>query len=376
MEPAEKDFIAKLPKEVRKSYVDGRNAINRQLKTKYQNEREAIAEPFKKGIETERKHRAILNSCVFPFTETGSLVGTGYRFVRASPLAEYGLPNTDFLLYKDNNRYRCAIFGECKSSTASAMEVVNQMRDRMAVAEAHRDLIAREYLMEKDYSSIVFEPVIAAPPADAHQVLNRIIETGGGITVWSVEMIPGATLSLCEPPRRDIQIRSIDGQDIVVKRASLLHKDKELVKSLANPVDSNSSAINTFPKTHRVLEMLALVRVATVGEKGLMVTKERLRDYLKSDLFYMSPAYIDELANRIIEDAMTIKVLEYRSEEHAFRLIASGSNRTSVSLAIEKKWVDHQVEEMYLQERDEVLSKLKKEATGKIPRRATLDPWL
>lgn len=376
MDPEEKNFVAQLPKNLRKAYVERRNATNKQLREKYQKNREAIAEPLKKGIETERKHRAILNTCVFPFTETGTLVGTGYHFVRASPLAEYGLPNTDFLLFKDTPRFRCAIFGECKSSAASAMEVVNQMRERMAVAEANRDIIARECLKVNDPNSVIFEPVIAAPPADAHVVLNRVVETGGGITVWSVETSPDAILGLCEPPRRDIQICGLDGKQILVKRTSLLHKDRELVKGLANPVASNSAFINTFPKTHRVLEMLALARVTVLGDSGFIVTKERLRDYLKSDLFYMSQEYIDDLADEIIKAAVDIKALEYRAEEQAFRLIASGSTRAAVGQAIEKKWVDHQIDDLFVRERDEALSALHQEMLGRKPKTPSLDHWL
>lgn len=376
MDPAEKTFIAQLPKHLRKAYEERRRATLGQLKTKYEKERDAVGEPLRKGVENERKHRAVLNTCMFPFTEAGSLSRTGYRFIRASPLAEYGLPNTDFLLFKNSERFKCAVFGECKSSTASAMEVVNQMRDRIRVAEENRERIVSEYLKIEDADSVFFEAVIAAPPTDAHQVQNKVIETGGKIIVWSAETAPQASLSLCEPLRRDYHIRSLDSSELVVRRASMLHRDRELNRSLADTVNSNSTFINTFPKTHRVLELLALVRVAFPGERGLMVTKAKLREYLESDLFYMPTEYIDKLADAIVEDGVTIGALEFQSSENAFRVVASGTSRSSLGQSIEKKWVDHQLDTMRERERQEMLLSLQQELLAQLPRKTTLEAFL
>jgi hypothetical protein len=90
--------------DIRKTYIKEYKSRSRVIKREFKSKKKHLTEKFKAPIEEDRRHSSIFNMCISPFMSEGSLVKTGYKFIRAAPLLELGLPNMDFLLFKKCKR--------------------------------------------------------------------------------------------------------------------------------------------------------------------------------------------------------------------------------------------------------------------------------
>lgn len=332
---SEDDFLEYL------SFPDLKREYASRLKLKMElvkKEFEAKEDFFKKSkkaaIEIDRRHRDLINSCVYPFTNKGSLAGTGYKYIKASPLSELGGPNLDFLLFKQTERFRIAVFGECKSSISNYRSIVKELQDRISIVEENLDYIKNKYLKLPKSKSVFLEYVIAVPTNDAVEMLNKIIENGGGQIVWQNSITGNPEISIAFPAK-----------GIPIPRDSMRHKDPVLNNALdpLKHTPSNRNAFSVFPQGHNYIKLCSLIRSARSGDSGLVVDRDELKVYIKQDLFYMDDTYIDAETDKIIQKGKEVDFLEWIEPDGVYKIKARGTKRKGLEEQLEDKWIKNQL---------------------------------
>jgi hypothetical protein len=169
---SEEGFIRSLQHpDIKKKYISERRIRVRATKTKFKSDKKFLEDKINNFIEEDKRHSAIINSCIIPFTE-GPLSITEYKFIRVAPLLELNLPNMDFLLFKRNSPCNFAIFGECKGSFSNPANVIRELEERKGYIEQNKEYITTNYLNLSTDEKVHFEYVIAVTDKDAVRMNN------------------------------------------------------------------------------------------------------------------------------------------------------------------------------------------------------------
>lgn len=76
----EEDFLDYLSvPDLKKDYVIQLKKLKDETEREFEAKPDFIRTSKKMGIESDRKHRDLINTCVYPFTNRGSLAKTGYK---------------------------------------------------------------------------------------------------------------------------------------------------------------------------------------------------------------------------------------------------------------------------------------------------------
>lgn len=333
---ADDDFASTiLDRTVRERYLLEKKQRVKEIKVELTKNKDNFELVQRTNIQLQKRHRQILNSCIYPFNRDGPLRGTGYEFIRASPLFELGVKNVDFLLYKRSNRMPVTIFGECKGDVKRVAAEVADTRKKIEVIKQNRDYIKQKYLELSDESDVLFEHVVAVPVTLAHEFHNEVLDTGGGVIVWKVSLTndPKLTmesgLSLTAPPRSS----GFDSGDMT-------HMEKSLNTALLKGVATVGKFLNVFPQSHPFLELTCLVCASEPGVSGLIVKPDVLRnEVLAHELFYVDSADVSEKAKQIIDTGVNIGAIEWSDIEQAYRLKSNSAKSAKVEEMIETKWI-------------------------------------
>jgi len=340
-------------KELKHAYDTETNKAMREIENEFNKNREHLIKTLKNSIDSERQHRDILNSCVYPFTERGSMSSSQYKFVRGSPLAELGLANMDFLLYKKHDKLPVAILGECKGSVSRISSVVEETRKRLKVAEDNIATIKESYLHLPPENDLLLECVLAVPSGTSDEAIGKVIDTGGGIIVWKAALTGDPEISIAHPPR-------------FTHAMNMMHRDKGLNVGLKN-APSNRRFLSVFPQSHPYLELTSIIRAAWPGDSGLVLTEDEVRLALSKDLFYMEDSYVRQKSAEILSSGVSIGFMEWSPKEGAYRIVARGNNRGQLELRLEDKWIDdhirRQLEQRKSEESESIKEKYRKEIT-------------
>ncbi len=188
-------------KELKEAYIEEKKQRLYTIEQEFESQKNFLEASKRNSIETDRRHRGMVNVCVAPFTEKGSLINAGYQFIRASPLAEFHIPNVDFLLFKQTQRAKIAILGEAKGSISNPDKIINEFQSRIEIINQKQDYIKANYLKVSVSENVFFEYVLAVPSRDAPDILNRVIEKGSGIVVWHAPITGPEYISVAFPPK-------------------------------------------------------------------------------------------------------------------------------------------------------------------------------
>lgn len=217
----DEDFLKVLYfKKLKDAYIQEKKLQLKKLEQDFESNRSFLESSMRNAIEDDRRHREMVNVCVAPFTEKGSLVNVGFKFIRASPLAEFNTLNVDFLVFKQTPKAKIAIFGEAKGSISSPEKILNEFRKRIKIINQKQDYIKTHYLKMQTDEEVFFEYVIAVPSGYATDVLNKVIENGGGIIVWHAPITGPEDISIAFPT------------EIVSNRAGMMHRDHKLNEAI------------------------------------------------------------------------------------------------------------------------------------------------
>lgn len=334
---SEEDFLEILSfEDLKRDYNSEIRARKDEIQSEFESRKDFLEKSKRSGIETDRRHRDLINSCVFPFTNKGSLAQTGYRFVRAAPLVELNIPNLDFLLFKYTNRFKIAILGECKGSISNYSDILKELKIRREKVQQNIEYIKENYLQLTSSDTLYIEYVIAVPTNDAVEMLNHIIGSEGKQIVWQAAIAGNPEISIAFPPR-----------NINVPRESMMHRDPQLNRALdpTNHTQSNRSVFNVFPQCNKFIKLCSLIRAARSGDAGLIVGKEDLRSVISQDLFYMEDDIIDTETEDLLSKGEDIGFLEWTDDpDHAYKIKARGTKRSNLEKQMEEKWIKYQVQ--------------------------------
>lgn len=332
--PADDDFYNDLYfPELQKAYETERKDVISTIQKEFTDKRDYLKKSKMAAIQEDNRHREIMNSCVSPFTGNGSLESTGYKFVHASPLVELNGHNVDFLLYKRGKSASFAIFGEAKGSIADAASAVTDFRIKIKEIKNQEVYIKTEYLKTSKTEKVFFEYVLAVPDGSAVSIVNKVVETGGGIIIWHAPITGLAQITMAPPPKR------------IQKTEIMVHHDTELNKAMTGPVRSNRRAFCVFPQIHIVAMLRSLVRYASPGNYGLTVNASVLKESLSKELFYMLDRYITTEVDKIIKKGLEIRFLETTNETDCYKIVGRGnsSRRDVLESVLEEKWLEYQI---------------------------------
>lgn len=333
----EEDFLDYLSvPDLKKDYVIQLKKLKYDVGREFEAKKDFTRTSKKMGIESDRKHRDLINTCVYPFTNRGSLAKTGYKYIRAAPLSEIDQPNFDFLLFKQTDRFRVAVFGECKGSISNYNSIIRELKDRISSVEENYDYIKRQHLRISESKRVFFEYVIAVPTNDAVEMVNKIIEREGGQIVWQLSIAGDPEISIAFPTKKiDKKIRD-----------TMIHKDQKLNAALhpSNHTGSNRNAFSVFPQVHPYTKLCSLILSAHSGDSGLVVDKEDLKRDIAQDLFYMEDSYIDRETDYILQKGEEIGFLEWIETDNTYKIKARGTKRNVLEGQLEEKWIKNQLD--------------------------------
>ncbi|RMD90435.1 MAG: hypothetical protein D6813_09150, partial [Calditrichaeota bacterium] len=293
----DEEFIKSLPKIQARSYLAEVRKTKNEIRRKYKDNFDEYERKKNNAIDDDKRHREMINSCIAPFLRGGSLINTGYKFIRASPLFELDdVRNVDFLLYKEEKDICFVIFGEAKGSVSNPAKVVSQFRKRIEEIEANEVYIREKYLNIPPSKKLIKEYVLCVPDSDTVEIINKVIESGGGIIVWHSPTIGKQELSLSVPTKDSL------GEKI---RKTMMHKDLHLVRSLRK-ARTNRSIFNVFPQGHICSKLNSLITASVREGEKRIVTEQRLFNDLQKDLFYLEEKQLEILMGKIIKKGIEI----------------------------------------------------------------------
>lgn len=329
-------FIKALSKRMKRLYLEEVKKKSKEIEKEYRENSDDYIFKKRRGIEDDRKHREMINSCIVPFTERGELrKKTGYRFIRASPLFELGVKNVDFLLFKESERISIAIFGEAKGSVSEPGKIITQFRKRIKEINNNQEHIRKEYLNLPYDTNLVFEHVIAVPSGDSNEMLNRVSETGGGIIVWHAPVTGKEELSLSIPSKE------IDNKI----RKSMMHMNPDLRKLLLEKVETMRKLFNVFPQGHACSKLCALTSaIETQNEKRILIEQSLWRN-LSQDLFYLSEEEKNKEMDWIIKQGIKINFLKSSKERSTYEVVSGRKLRRALEKDLERKWIKKAIQE-------------------------------
>jgi hypothetical protein len=313
---------------------------------KFFDSKEEIEKEHLRQFETGREHDRIINTCVYPFVETDlSLARLGYRFIRAAPLLELGTKNIDFLLFRRSGSRPVAIFGEAKGSITNFSQVLTEMEERKKAVESNLGYIKSEYL--DTGLDPICEYVLAVKSSLGIKAKDAILESGNRVILWQVDYLHHK-LSLGQAPREQPD------------RRLMTHADSELNAVLGHG-DGISSYENTFafyPQSHILVKLLAIVPVLEREQAGNVLRPFKLRQYLSTQLSYLSEDRREAELNSILAEAQRIKFAFKIPEEADFLVPSKSRARASIEDELKHKWLKQRLDEIRSKEVEEARARL------------------
>lgn len=301
----------------------------------YREEREdEYRDKLKTDIANDKRHRQLLNLCIFPFVEYQPL---GYEFIRADPLEELGEPNFDFLLFDFDGH---AIFGECKANIGEGWEsecVKDVIKEREAV-EKHEDYIVENYLgseiRHKEFVLAVFSP-------DADQITREILKQKEKIVTWRVHRMEDKRINVntSAPPREDWPEDPDEYYD-------LIQHDHHALNSKLRQLKSSTECFDLFPESYPVTELRTLITARHKVTGSCYVDQDTLLQTIRDSLYYLTDERQDEILNSIIKDAKEINYLrDWDGDEGDYKIVSRYTDSDGLEETLSSKWIEYKVEE-------------------------------
>ncbi len=356
----EKAFLESVRfEDLKDKYLSEKELVLTSEKRRFREAREKRERDLIAGIEDDRRHRETLTLCINPFAHEGfQPYELGYRFLRGAPLYELDVANFDFLLVNLEFRPPVVMFGEAKGSVSNPGRVVKEVLNRKATALNEMAYVKENYL--RGTADPRVETVLAVPAVDAIQVMEAIVEEGGGIIPWMVDRGDNV-LSLKLP-------NHIDGP----LRASMLHGDNDLNQALKK-MGSLARGFNIFPQSHPVTKLRMLVASAQRIGRSLIVDTNILLANLQADLFYLEPMATRELQQEILSLGFDIGLL--REVDNEIRLSTRWTDRGAVEEEINSRWVGKRLEQRRRREEEEAILTLQAQITDELQGRPGLQTF-
>lgn len=330
--------------------------MDQSVDEEFRTSRPDLERRLREGIEIDKSHRTLLNMAVFPFTrrtqrkDTSLATLTGFEFVRGSPLAELGIPNFDFLLFRppDNRENATALLGEVKSSISSLGGVVNEIQQKAAEAAKRINYVKEAYLELPASDQVRVEHVAMVSSGDSSAMVNAVADQEGGIVVWHGSPAGSPVLRIAEPPN-------------FPQRHTMLHGSKELNDVLkGRGFATNRKCFEVWPNSHPVSRLRSLISSANPTEDGYVIREGVLQVNLSSvDLFYLGAAAIGTQVKSLIDLGLRVGFIQAGEASGEFEFTLKTRNPSSLERDMEKKWIEYAITDRRETERNRRVEELR-----------------
>lgn len=346
---SDESYSESLPKGLQASYTSRKRELVKRIENEFKKNIDFYKNLKKDGIQSDKRHRDLINMCVFPFTDTGALAKSNYKYIRAAPLSEFGVGNFDFVLFKDNEREKVAIIGECKGSVSDPAGIVAESISRRKIVEEKLDIIKEKYLKLDRNSDLRVEYVIAVPSTHAVDMLNSVIKNKAKFIVWHAPLTGIPEISLAWPHKND---------ENPIK--DMIHGDSELNKQLLAHAPSNRRTFNYFPQGHIFSKLQSLLLAIKIEGNGKIILKEELKRNLQQDLFYAEDT-IDDAIGVLLSKGVEIGFLEFDCAGSVYRIRGKGYRADILERVLEDKWIGKQLSAELETNKEKEIEKLRAE---------------
>jgi len=245
-------------------------------------------------IDRQRQHRKLISYSIFPF-EQGQ--PAGYKFIKAEPLEELGVPNFDFLLW---NLDGSVIFGEAKSSIPSnATSVVNQLKKRREVVEEHVEYIEEEYLGDEiDHMEFVLSTYVQ----HGDKMAREIAEEGAKFITWVVDSHSDTMWIRQARPTEFPDNLGAEEPDEMLQELDRRHSHS--VGSLNGELDRITTSFglaDILPTSVIVDRLRVVVQSRRVVERYPCVDRQDIEEYVSDSALNYTEERVSEMVDDLIE---------------------------------------------------------------------------
>jgi len=330
----DQEFLEFLQIEVlKKKYQIGLDEIDKKIKEEFEN-KDAHTGQYKKRddeIRNDKKHRNVVNACIYPFSHKGLMAELGYYFIRTEPLLEKDQSDVDFVI--ESPKKGVAIFGEAKTSTIDSHDLVTEMRKRKDMVEENL-----QYLQESLIpNSKTFEYVFGTHAIEARDLYASVVKSGQNLMVWMYGGIEddANVLSIYVPP--DVSTET---------RKRVMHEDNELNRKLVRVPTSTKYKL-FFPKSHPIAKLQILTWIDKDIEGDEAETKETfsLKDVMKVfevELEHFTPDFIERIARWVLDYAVKIGFIVQIDAEN-YKISISSCDPEARFQDLKEKWIEYSI---------------------------------
>ncbi|MPZ07466.1 MAG: hypothetical protein GEU26_13805 [Nitrososphaeraceae archaeon] len=357
----DKEFLESLTfDDLKKEYTQRKKELISDINNTYLKQRQKLIRKYSQETEIDKRHRMILNACIFPFSHDGSLSSLGYYFVRASPLSELGISNLDFLLFHPDSP-TCSIFGEVKGSINDSQKIVDELKLRMKEVEKNDSYIKDKYIKNQNTRT---EFVLGAEFPESNEIHKTVLRKGGKIKVWAAGHRLGSdrpVLSLFRPLANNEVAKS------------MLHEDPILTQKLKN-IPTSFDYKSMFPESHIVAQLKILLLVEEDEERCFALSD--LNDLVKEELIYLEEEQIKVICSKILSVAENIGfVQKVDAEQYRYKITSKGRRADTKEDDLKKKWIDFAIHKELENEKNEKVLELQKVYIEKKKKRKTITDY-
>lgn len=289
-------------------------------------------------IDTQRLHRKLISYAIFPFAQGRP---SGFKFFKAEPLEELGVPNFDFMLWDLDG---CVIFGEAKSSIPnSATSVVNQLLKRKEVVEEHQQYIEEEYLgSEIDHMEFVLVTYVQ----HGDTIAKEIIEEGVEFITWVVDAHSDTLWIRQARPTSFPDNLDADSPDGMLEELNRRHTHS--ISSLNGDLDRITTSFgqaDILPTSIIVDRLRVVVQARRVEERYPCADREDIEDYVSNSALNYSEGRVSEIVDDLIEAGKRINFLsEWEDSRAEYKIVSNYTAKDDLEQILEDKWVDWRIE--------------------------------
>ena len=345
----DKGFLLKLPKNLHDKYKAEKagliNENNTIWSADYQTDKKH------EGIKLDKCHSEILNACIFPFVQHGSITQRlGYAYIKSSPLSELGVKNVDFLIASQSDDV--LIFGEAKGKITDPNTVITEYKERIKIIEENSTYISEKFLGIKS-----FEYVLGVPSGSSLETAKAIHRSNTNIILWHMNAWPDVKLSIAILPT-----------DNVAERRKVMHGNNSLNKTLGKGVQTSTILKTFYHESHPVAKMAVLTSIDK-GSKNF--TFDDLQTCVSEELNNTPDDEITTITKQIIDWAIDIGFVKYLDDE-TYKIQSRFKHSGARYNELKTKWIKRKIE---IEKEFDLNQKLKRLQTKFLAQYTSLDNY-
>lgn len=350
----DKAFLAELAsKELQAEYSVRLREVNRQATKEFKENRPVLQEQLESGFNEEATHDRILNTCIYPFVETGlPLARLGYRFIRAAPLLELGIKNIDFLIYRREGSRPIVIFGEAKGGVTNPSRTLTEFQDRRQIIEDHMDYIKTNYLDTR--TDPIQEYVLAVKSSMATRMRDAVLESPIRLILWQVDYMHHK-LQLVQAPSTEPD------------RHLMTHSDNQLTSNLAVPsgLTSFENTFAFFPQSHILAKLVNSLQIVDRDGANNILRPYKLNQYVGAQLSYLNETQRRAEVEQILDEAQSIHFAERIPESPDYLVASRSRSRPGLEAELKLRWTKSKLDKIWTDKVEEKRLSLQEEMRAK-----------